>query len=251
MIFIKSRDEIARIKDSNQIIAEALKHIEAYVKPGVSTAELDQEIENFILNKKAKPSFKGLYGFPAAACISVQDEVVHGIPSKKRLLKEGEIVGIDVGVELKGYFGDAAYTFPVGRITDNLRSLLNVTEESLYLGIAQSLAGNRVGDIGNAVQKHVEAHSFGVVRDLVGHGVGRKPHEDPQIPNFGEAGQGVLLKAGMVIAIEPMVNMGTFEVFFADDNWTVKSKDGLPSAHFEHSVAITEDGPLILSKIEE
>lgn len=251
MIFIKSRDEIARIKDSNQIIAEALKHIEAYVKPGVSTAELDQEIENFILNKKAKPSFKGLYGFPAAACISVQDEVVHGIPSKKRLLKEGEIVGIDVGVELKGYFGDAAYTFPVGSITDNLRSLLNVTEESLYLGIAQSLAGNRVGDIGNAVQKHVEAHSFGVVRDLVGHGVGRKPHEDPQIPNFGEAGQGVLLKAGMVIAIEPMVNMGTFEVFFADDNWTVKSKDGLPSAHFEHSVAITEDGPLILSKIEE
>ena len=251
MIFIKSRDEIARIKDSNQIIAEALKHIKKFVQPGVSTAELDQEIENFILNKKAKPSFKGLYGFPAAACISVQDDVVHGIPSKKRLLKDGEIVGIDVGVELKGFFGDAAYTFPVGRISDKLRSLLDVTEESLYLGIAQAVAGNRVGDIGNAVQKHVEAHSFGVVRDLVGHGVGRKPHEDPQIPNFGQAGQGVLLKTGMVIAIEPMVNMGSFEVFFADDNWTVKSKDGQPSAHFEHSVAITENGPLILSKFEE
>ena len=251
MIFIKSRDEIARIKDSNQIIAEALKHIEKYVQPGVSTAELDQEIEKFILSKKAKPSFKGLYGFPAAACISVQDEVVHGIPSKKRLLKDGEIVGIDVGVELKGYFGDAAFTFPVGRINDSLRSLLNVTEGSLYLGIEQAVAGNRVGDIGNAVQNHVEAHSFGVVRDLVGHGVGRKPHEDPQIPNFGVAGQGVLLKTGMVIAIEPMVNMGSFEVFFADDNWTVKSKDGQPSAHFEHSVAITENGPLILSKFEE
>ena len=251
MIYIKSRDEIARIRESNQIIAEALIHIEGFVKPGVSTADLDQEIENFILKKKAKPSFKGLYGFPAAACISVQDEVVHGIPSKKRLLKEGEIVGIDVGVELKGYFGDAAFTFPVGRIDDSLKKLLRVTEESLYLGIEKALPENRVGDIGSAVQKHVEAHSFGVVRDLVGHGVGRKPHEDPQIPNFGSPGQGAQLKPGMVIAIEPMVNMGTYEVFFADDNWTVKSGDGKASAHFEHSVAITENGPLILSKFEE
>lgn len=203
MIYIKSRDEIARIRESNQIIAEALIHIEGFVKPGVSTADLDQEIESFILKKKAKPSFKGLYGFPAAACISVQDEVVHGIPSKNRLLKEGEIVGIDVGVELKGYFGDAAFTFPVGRIDDSLKKLLRVTEESLYLGIEKALPENRVGDIGSAVQKHVEAHSFGVVRDLVGHGVGRKPHEDPQIPNFGSPGQGAPLKPGMVIAIEP------------------------------------------------
>lgn len=251
MIYIKSRDEIARIRESNQIIAEALIHIEGFVKPGVSTADLDQEIESFILKKKAKPSFKGLYGFPAAACISVQDEVVHGIPSKNRLLKEGEIVGIDVGVELKGYFGDAAFTFPVGRIDDSLKKLLRVTEESLYLGIEKALPENRVGDIGSAVQKHVEAHSFGVVRDLVGHGVGRKPHEDPQIPNFGSPGQGAPLKPGMVIAIEPMVNMGTYEVFFADDNWTVKTGDGKASAHFEHSVAITENGPLILSKFEE
>ncbi len=251
MIFLKSRDEIKRIKEANQIIAEALIFIKKFIEPGISTASIDAEVEKFILKKKAKPSFKGLYGFPAATCISIQDEVVHGIPSKKRLLKEGDIVGIDVGVELSGFYGDAAYTFSVGKISRNVENLIKVTEESLYLGIAQATGSNRIGDIGFAIQSHVEPHSFSVVRELVGHGVGRKPHEDPQVPNFGSAGKGEPLKVGMVLAIEPMINMGHYDVFFASDDWTVKTKDGKPSAHFEHSIAITDNGPEILSKLEE
>jgi methionyl aminopeptidase len=251
MIYLKTRDEIARIKESNQIIAEALVFIKQYIKSGISTAELDQEIENFILKRKAKPSFKGLYGFPAATCISIQDEVVHGIPSKKRQLKEGEIVGIDVGVELNGYYGDSAYTFSVGKVDDKIKKLLKTTEESLYLAIENAVTSKKTGDIGSAVQSHVEKKGFSVVRDLVGHGVGRKPHEDPQVPNYGSPNQGTVLKAGMVLALEPMVNLGTYEVYFADDEWTVKTKDGLPSAHFEHSIAITDNGPQILSKLEE
>jgi len=248
MIFIKNKDEISRIRESNQIVAQALIFIKDFIKPGISTAELNAEIEQFILKKKARPSFKGLYGFPAAACISVQDEVVHGIPSHKRRLKKGEIVGIDIGVELKGFYGDAAYTFAVDGLATAMEKLLRVTEESLYLGIKESTVGNRVGDIGYAIQHHVEKNKFNVVRELVGHGVGKKPHEDPQIPNFGERKRGIPLKAGMVIAIEPMVNMGIHEVYFADDDWTVKTKDGQPSAHYEHSVAVTENGPEILSK---
>jgi methionyl aminopeptidase len=251
MIFLKSRDEIKHIKEANQIIAEVLIFVKKFIEPGISTASIDAEVEKFILRKKAKPSFKGLYGFPAATCISIQDEVVHGIPSKRRLLKEGDIVGIDVGVELNGFYGDAAYTFSVGKISRNAENLIKVTEESLYLGIAQATASNRIGDIGFAIQSHVESHSFSVVRDLVGHGVGRKPHEDPQVPNFGSAGKGEPLKVGMVLAIEPMINMGHYDVFFASDDWTVKTKDGKPSAHFEHSIAITENGPEILSKLEE
>ena len=249
MIYIKNRDEIERIRECNHIVAETLLFIQDYIKPGVSTGELNKEIENFILKKKAKPAFKGLYGFPASSCISVQDEVVHGIPSFKRSLKEGEIVGIDIGVEQGGFYGDAAFTFAVGKIDDKSKKLLRVTEESLYLGIKQMITENRVGSIGNAVQGHVEKNNFSVVRDLVGHGVGRKPHEDPQIPNYGEANKGALLRSGMVLAIEPMVNMGRHEVYFSDDEWTVKTADGLPSAHFEHSVAITENGPDILSNL--
>jgi len=248
MIFIKNKDEINRIRESNQIVAQALVFIRDFIKPGISTAELNAEIEQFILKKKARPSFKGLYGFPAAACISVQDEVVHGIPSRDRRLKKGEIVGIDIGVELKGFYGDAAYTFAVDGLDTTVDKLLKVTEESLYLGIKESVVGNRVGDIGYAIQHHVEKNKFNVVRELVGHGVGKKPHEDPQIPNFGERHRGIPLKAGMVLAIEPMVNMGNYEVYFADDEWTVKTKDGQPSAHYEHSVAVTENGPEILSK---
>lgn len=248
MIFIKSHDEIEHIRESNQIVAQALLYIKDFIRPGISTAELDAEIEQFILRKKARPSFKGLYGFPAAACISVQDEVVHGIPSPDRRLKKGEVVGIDIGVDLDGYFGDAAYTFSVDTIDNDSQKLLKVAEESLYLGIEQSVKGNRVGDIGYAIQNHVEANHFSVVRDLVGHGVGKKPHEDPQIPNFGERKHGVPLKTGMVIAIEPMVNMGKQDIYFEDDEWTVRTTDGMPSAHFEHSVAITENGPEILSK---
>ena len=248
MIYIKSPDEIERIRECNRIVSDTLKYIKDFIKPGVSTGEIDKEIENFILNKKAKPAFKGLYGFPASACISVQEEVVHGIPSFKRKLKEGEIVGVDVGVELGGFFGDAAHTFKVGTVDKRTDKLLNVAKESLYKGIKQLVADNSVGDIGNAIQKHVEKNDFSVVRDLVGHGVGRKPHEDPQVPNYGRQGTGVKLRTGMVLALEPMVNMGSYEVYFADDEWTVKTKDGLPSAHFEHSVAITSNGPDILSK---
>lgn len=248
MIYIKDPDEIERIRESNQIVLETLNFIKSYIKPGISTGEIDKEIENFILSKKARPAFKGLYGFPASACVSVQEEVVHGIPSFKRKLKEGEIVGVDIGVELGGFFGDAAYTFKAGSVDKRTERLLTVTEESLYLGIEQLVADNSVGDIGNAIQQHVEKNDFNVVRDLVGHGVGRKPHEDPQVPNYGQPRMGVKLRTGMVLAIEPMVNMGSFEVYFADDEWTVKTSDGLPSAHFEHSVAITNNGPDILSK---
>jgi len=250
MIFLKTREEVERIRECNIIIAEALKFIADFVRPGISTWELDKEIETFIVRKKARPSFKGLYGFPAATCISVQDEVVHGIPSKKRKLHDGEIVGIDVGVEKDGFFGDSAFTFPVGRITPAVKKLLNVTEKSLYLGIEQSQADKKVGDIGHAIQRYVEKNGFSVVRELVGHGVGRKPHEDPQIPNFGSPDKGAVLKKGMVLAIEPMVNMGAHEVYFAEDEWTVKTSDGSVSAHFEHSIAITDNGPEILSKIE-
>lgn len=248
MIYIKSPDEIERIRESNQIVSQTLNFIKSYIKPGISTGELDKEVESYILNKKAKPAFKGLYGFPASACISVQEEVVHGIPSFKRKLKEGEIVGIDIGVELGGYFGDAAYTFKVGSVDKRTDKLLMVTEESLHLGIEQMVADHTVGDIGSAIQMYVEKNDFSVVRDLVGHGVGRKPHEDPQVPNYGQRGTGVKLRTGMVLAIEPMVNTGSHEVYFADDEWTVKTTDGLPSAHFEHSVAITNNGPDILSK---
>lgn len=249
MIYLKNKDEIERIRESNQIVAETFKHIKDLIVPGVSTGEINKEIEAYIEGRNAKPAFKGLYGFPAASCISVQDEVVHGIPSFKRNLKEGEIVGIDIGVELSGFFGDSACTFKVGKVDKKIEELLSVTEKSLYLGIDQLIADKRIGDIGYAIQSHVENNNFSVVRDLVGHGVGRKPHEDPQVPNYGQPEKGIKLRAGMVLAIEPMVNMGGFEVFFAEDEWTVKTKDGLPSAHFEHSVAITENGPDILSKL--
>ena len=248
MIYIKSPDEIERIRECNQIVSETLNYINDFIKPGISTGEIDKEIENFILNKKAKPAFKGLYGFPASACISVQEEVVHGIPSFKRKLREGEVVGVDVGVELGGFYGDAAHTFKVGTVDQRTDKLLRIAEESLYKGVEQMVADNTVGDIGYAIQKHVEKNNFSVVKDLVGHGVGRKPHEDPQVPNYGRQGTGVKLRTGMVLALEPMVNMGGFEVYFAEDEWTVKTSDGLPSAHFEHSVAITNNGPDILSK---
>ena len=249
MIYLKNRDDIERIRESNQIVAETLIYIKEYIEPGVSTGEINKEIEAFIVGKKAKPAFKGLYGFPAASCVSIQEEVVHGIPSFTRKLKDGEIVGIDIGVELAGFFGDAAYTFKVGKVSNDIDKLLSVTEESLYLGIDQLVEEKRIGDIGNAIQTHVENCDFSVVRDLVGHGIGLKPHEDPQVPNYGQPNKGIKLRAGMVLAIEPMVNMGGFEVYFAEDEWTVKTKDGLPSAHFEHSVAITDNGPDILSKL--
>lgn len=249
MVYIKTEQQIAKIKKSNIIVAEALKFIEKFVQPGISTKELNREIENFILKKGAKPAFKGLYGFPAASCISVNDVVVHGIPSKRKL-QSGDIVGIDIGVELDGFYGDGARTFLVGNVRPDVVKLCQVTEESLYKGIEQARVGNRIGDISAAIQEHVEKHGFSVVREFVGHGVGIKPHEDPQIPNYGKKGTGMRLKRGMVIAIEPMINMGTHEVYIDDDEWTVHTADGLPSAHYEHSLAILDDGPVILTKIE-
>ena len=246
MIYIKTPQQIAGIEESDIIVAETLEFIESLVKPGIDTETLNREIENFILAKNAKPAFKGLYGFPAAACISVNDEVVHGIPGKRQL-KNGDIVGVDVGVELNKYFGDGARTYCVGTVDPEHKKLCRITKESLELGIAQCVPGNRVGDISNAIQTHVEKHGYSVVRDLVGHGVGIKPHEDPQVPNFGLKGKGPRLKAGMVIAIEPMINIGTYQVYIADDEWTVKTLDGKYSAHFEHSVAILKDGPRILT----
>jgi len=250
MLYIKTEKEIAAIEKSNKIVAEALKFIENFIKPGVDTATLDKEIENFINNKNARAAFKGLYGFPSAACISVNDVVVHGIPGKKKL-KSGDIVGIDIGVELDNYYGDAAFTFVVDSTSPEIKKLCDITNESLYLGVEQCRVGNRVGDISAAIQAHVEQYGFSVVRDLVGHGVGIKPHEDPQVPNYGETKKGPRLKAGMVLALEPMVNMGGYQVYVEDDDWTVRTLDGKPSAHFEHSVAILDDGPKILSILNE
>jgi methionyl aminopeptidase len=247
MIYIKNDKEIAAIEKSNNIIADTFRFIENLIEPGVDTGTLNAEIERYILSRNARPAFKGLYGFPAAACISVNDEVVHGIPGKKKL-KSGDIVGVDIGVELDNYYGDAAYTFFVGEVDSETAKLCKVTEESLYLGIEQCRSGNRVGDISEAIQTYVEKNGFSIVRDLVGHGVGIKPHEDPQVPNYGERNRGSKLKVGMVLAIEPMVNMGGYQVYVADDEWTVRTLDGKPSAHYEHSVAILSDGPRILSR---
>ncbi len=249
MVYIKTEEQIAKIKESNRIVAEALQFIEKFIEPGISTKEIDREIENFILKKGARPAFKGLYGFPAATCISVNDVVVHGIPGKRKL-QNGDIVGIDIGVELDGFYGDGAHTFMVGQVRPDIVKLCQVTEESLYKGIEQACIGNRIGDISAAIQEHVEKHGFSVVREFVGHGVGIKPHEDPQIPNYGKKGTGMRLKRGMVIAIEPMINMGTHEVYIDDDEWTVHTADGLPSAHYEHSLAILEEGPVILTKTD-
>lgn len=250
MVYIKSEKQILEIEASNKIVAGTLKFIEKLIEPGIDTETINREAENFILSKKAKPAFKGLYGFPMTACISINDEVVHGIPGKRKL-KSGDIVGVDIGVELNGYYGDAAYTYPVGSISREVARLCEVTKESLYLGIEQCRPGNTVGDISSAIQTHVEKYGFSVVRDLVGHGVGIKPHEDPQIPNFGEKNKGPHLKAGMVIAIEPMINLGGYQVYVDDDEWTVRTVDGKPSAHYEHSVAILKSGPKILSTLDE
>lgn len=247
MIYLKSEKEIAAIEKCNIIVAETLEFIENLIQPGIDTGAINREIENFILSRNARPSFKGLYGFPAASCISVNDEVVHGIPGKRRL-KDGDIVGIDIGVELNHYYGDGAKTFLIGQVSEAVKKLCRIAEESLYLGIAQCRAGQRVGDISAAIQTHVENYGYSVVRDLVGHGVGIKPHEDPQIPNYGSKGRGPKLKIGMVLAIEPMINMGTHEVEIDGDKWTVRTKDRQPSAHYEHSIAILKDGPKILTK---
>lgn len=248
MIPLKTPAEIEAIARAGAIIGRLFEVLPERIRPGTSTAEVDRFVEDYIRGHDgAMPAFKGLYGFPASACISVNDEVVHGIPSKRRVLEEGDLVSVDVGVKLEGWFADSARTFPVGDVDPEGRRLLDVTERALREGIAQAKPGNRLGDIGYAIQAAVEAAGFGVVRDLVGHGVGRSAHEEPQVPNWGRPGRGLRLSPGLVLAIEPMVNEGTPEVRTLADRWTVVTLDRKRSAHFEHTVAIEESGPRILT----
>ncbi len=254
MILIKTKKEIDFIRESCKIVAESLQLMKKNVRPGITTGELDTIAEDYILSNNAKAAFKGYsqggssIDFPASICASVDDEVVHGIPGS-RVLKNGEIIALDVGVYKNGYFGDAALSVAVGEISDEKKKLMEVTEKSLYLGIEKAIEGNRVHDISFAVQNYVEENGFSVVRDLCGHGVGKYLHEDPAIPNFGRKGTGAKLRKNMTIAIEPMINIGKYNVVQADDGWTILTEDGSPSAHFEHSILITDNKPEILTII--
>ena len=248
MIHAKSSREIQYMRDAGRIVAQTHEELAKAVKPGVGTKELDQIAEDYIISKGAEPSFKGYRGFPAAICTSVNHVVVHGIPGLETV-KNGDIISIDIGVVINGYHGDAARTIPVGEISATTEKLLQVTEESLYKGIEQTVIGNRLSDISHAVQTHAEGNGFSVVRNYCGHGIGRSMHEEPQILNYGDPGHGPRLNAGYCLAIEPMVNVGTHGVSVLKDGWTVITNDKQLSAHFEHSVAITEDGPLILTEL--
>ena len=250
MIFIKNPEQIKKMRHAGRITGEALALAGEMVREGVTTKQIDAKIRHYIEKCGARPSFLGYGGFPGSACISVNNVVIHGIPSKKIVLKQGDIVSIDIGAEVDGYNGDNAYTFPCGDISAQAQALLDATRESLYEGIAMAKPGNRIGDIGSAVQRYVEARGYSVVREFVGHGVGTSLHEDPSVPNYGKPGRGVRLMPGMVIAIEPMINAGTKSVRVLEDGWTTVTADGSLSAHFEHTVAITPDGPVILTRPE-
>jgi methionyl aminopeptidase len=247
MIIRKSKSELEIMREANRIVARVLDRLGEIIEPGISTARLDREAEELIRKAGGVPVFKGYRGFPAAICASLNNEVVHGIPDRKRIVAEGDILSVDVGVRFRGFCGDSARTYPVGEVNGRLRKLLDVTRESLYSGIEKAVPGNRLSDISAAVQQRVEKDGFFVVRDFVGHGIGRSLHEDPQVPNFGKPGRGPLLKEGMVLAIEPMVNTDGVGVRVLDDEWTVVTENGGHSAHFEHTIAITSQGPWILS----
>ncbi len=247
-ITLRSPDEIELLGTANRIVADTLNMLGERIEAGRTTFELDHWAEEFVRDHQAIPAFKGYHGFPGCLCVSINQEVVHGIPSKKIVLREGDLVSIDFGVKYQGYFGDAAVTIPLGEVQDRYLDLLRVTRQALYEGISQALVGKRVNDVGRAVQEHVEAHGFSVVRQFVGHGIGTQLHESPEVPNFVRDGRSPRLQAGMVLAIEPMVNLGSHEVRVLRDGWTVVTADGMPSAHFEHSVAVTEEGPRILSE---
>jgi methionyl aminopeptidase len=249
MITLKSEREIDQMRRAGAVVAQILEEMAQMAKPGVTTADLDELAERRIRELGAKPAFKGYHGFPACVCISVNDEVVHGIPSTKRLLKDGDIVGLDFGVIIDGWYGDSARTLPIGKIGEAAQKLIDVTKESLNKGIEQCRAGNKVFDIGHAVQNYVEAFGYSVVREFVGHGIGRALHEEPQVPNYGPKGKGLPLKVGMVLAIEPMINAGSHEVQVLSDGWTAVTRDHSLSAHFEHTVAITPRGPEILTLV--
>ncbi len=249
MVKLRSDLEIEKIRESSRIVAETIQLLRGLTREGVSTADLDRKAEEYIRDNGGEPSFMGYHGYPASTCISINEEVVHGIPGD-RVVKAGDIVGVDVGVVKNGYHGDAAATFPVGPVPDSVEQLLRVTEECLMKGIEAFRAGNRLGDVGHAVQAHAERFGYGVVRSLVGHGIGERMHEDPQVPNYGNPGTGLKLKPGLVCAIEPMITMGGWEVETLDDQWTIVTRDGSLAAHFEHTVALTEDGPEVLSVVD-
>lgn len=249
MIKLKSREEIELMRQSAQLVSKTLGMLATEIRPGVTTLYLDTMAETYIRDHHAMPGFLGLYDFPNTLCISVNEQVVHGIPNNKPLI-EGDIVSIDCGVLKNGYYGDHAYTFPVGEIAREVEELLEVTKQSLYLGIEQMTAGNRIGDISYAIQRYTEKHGYGVVRELVGHGLGTEMHESPEVPNFGKRGRGPIIKNGLVLAIEPMINLGTKKVKQLSDGWTIVTADGKPSAHFEHNVAVVDGQPDILSTFD-
>ena len=255
-IFLKTEDEIELMRQANQLVGKTLGELAKHIKPGVTTLQLDKIADEFIRDHGAIPTFKNFpnpFGgpFPASICTSVNDVVVHGVPDSKTVLKDGDIISIDCGTLLDGFNGDSCYTFCVGEVLPEVRQLLKITKESLYLGIEQATAGKRVGDIGDTVQTYCESHGYGVVRELTGHGIGKEMHEDPQIPNYGRRGNGALLKSGMCIAIEPMITMGNRQIWLMPDKWTIRTRDGKPAAHFEHTIAIRRGKAEILSSFDE
>ena len=250
MIHYKTREEIELIRHSSLLVGKTLAAVAREIKPGITTAAIDKVAETFILDHGGKPAFKGYRGFPGTLCVSVNAQVVHGIPGKYEL-RDGDVVSVDCGVLMNGYYGDSAFTFPVGNVSADVMKLLRTTKESLYQGIGKAVAGGRIGDISEAVQSHAEKNGFSIVRELVGHGVGKNLHEEPEVPNYGRKGSGPKLAEGLVIAIEPMVNMGKKNVRQERDGWTITTADGLPSAHYEHTIAITSDKADILSSFEE
>ena len=255
-IYLKTEDEIELMRQANQLVGRTLGELAKHIKPGVTTLQLDKIADEFIRDHGAQPTFKGYpnpYGgpFPASICTSVNDAVVHGVPNAETVLKEGDIISVDCGTLLNGFNGDSAYTFCVGEVTDEVKKLLKTTKESLYKGIENAVAGKHLGDISSAVQEHCEAQKYGIVRELTGHGIGREMHEDPQVPNYGRRGNGIMLKAGMCLAIEPMVTMGNRAIWMDADRWTIRTRDGKPAAHFEHTIAVRKGQAEILSSFEE
>ena len=250
MIYLKTDEEIELMRVANQLVGKTLGELAKHVAPGVTTLQLDKIAEEFIRDNGATPAFLGYGGFPNSICASVNDHVVHGIPSSKVVLRDGDIISIDCGTHINGFTGDSAYTFCVGEVSPEVRHLLKTTKESLYKGIETAVDGKRVGDIANAIQTYCETRNYSVVRELVGHGCGRNMHEEPEVPNYGRRGCGPLLRSGMCICIEPMINLGSKNVVFENDGWTVRTKDRKPSAHFEHCIAIRPDGPDILSSFK-
>ena len=255
-IFLKTEDEIELMRQANQLVGKTLGELAKHIKPGVTTLQLDKIADEFIRDHGATPTFKGFpnpYGgpFPASICTSVNDVVVHGVPNKETVLKDGDIISVDCGTLLNGFNGDSCYTFCVGEVSEEVKALLKTTKESLYLGIDNAQAGKHLGDISSAVQDHCETHGYGIVRELTGHGIGREMHEDPQVPNYGRRGNGVMLKTGMCLAIEPMITMGKRDIWLDQDRWTIRTRDGKPAAHFEHTIVVRKGKAEILSSFEE